>query len=378
MNVLMITAMLAMPMQAQTDTTLMVGNAEKVHVETLGGSITIRVWDEDRVRVQAEHSNRTYVAIETGSREIHVESEARRGPANVVDFVLTVPRRMALELEANYGDIVIEGADGEVVAETVQGDVTLIGGRGTIEIEATVGNITVEGADGTIDIESSGADIRVTDSRGEIYAETAGGSIILQDVRPTVVDVGSTGGRVHYDGSLDPGGTYFFGAHGGSITIVVGEEARASFNVATVHGSITSNLAGQAESFRGGERHQFQVGGGGAIVEAETYGGRIRILRRGSEGTEAPTPRRDPVREAAVWAPMVPDGGWGVAVPFAHAISEAVGVAVAPEVAASIVPEVSVAIATAVAPIVDVDVDVHDHRERRRERVRPPAATIRR
>lgn len=355
MNVLMMAAMLAMPMQAQTDTTVMVGNAEKVHVETLGGSITVRMWDEDRVRIQAEHSNRTYVDIETGSREIHIESEARRGPANVVDFVLTVPRTMALELEANYGDITIEGSDGEVVAETIQGDVTIIGGRGTIEVEATVGQIIVEGADGTIDLESSGADIRVSDSRGEIYAETAGGSIILENVRPTAVDIGSTGGRVHYDGALDPGGTYFFGAHGGSITIVVGEEDRASFNVATVHGSITSNLTGRAESFRGGERHMFDVGGGGAIVEAETYGGRIRILRRGSEGAEAPSPVRREVREAA-WAPMPLMHGRRVAVPVAEAI------------------------AWAVAPVVevdldlDVDVDLDHHRPRA---PRPPA-TIRR
>ena len=99
MNAMLLGAMLVMaPMQAQTDTTVAVGNAEKVNVETLGGSITVRVWDEDRVRVQAEHSNRTYVEIETGSREIHIESEARRGPANVVDFVVTVPRWMGLEL----------------------------------------------------------------------------------------------------------------------------------------------------------------------------------------------------------------------------------------------------------------------------------------
>ncbi|MEM7415816.1 MAG: hypothetical protein AAF389_10000 [Gemmatimonadota bacterium] len=361
MNAMLLGAMLVMaPMQAQTDTTVAVGNAEKVHVETLGGSITVRVWDEDRVRVEAEHSNRTYVEIETGSREIHIESEARRGPANVVDFVVTVPRWMGLELDANYGDIVIEGSDGEVQAETVQGDVTIVGGRGTIEVDATMGTILVDGADGIIDIESSAADIRVVRSSGEIYAETAGGSIILEDVRPRAVDVGSTGGRVHYDGSLDPGGTYFFGAHGGSITLVVGEEARASFNVATVHGSITSNLAGRAESLRGGERHQFDVGGGGAIVEAETYGGRIRILRRGSEGSEAPTPRRTP-RDVA-WAPIahVPVAPM-VAPVIAPMVSAAVDIVVAPVIAPAIAQALSIAIPMAPS-----------------ETTRVPAATIRR
>ena len=390
MNAMILGAMMVMaPMQVQTDTTVAVGSAEKVDVETLGGSITVRVWDEDLVRIQAEHSNRTYVDIDTGSRQIHIEAEARRGPANVVDFVITVPRYLGLELDANYGDITIEGSDGEVQAETVQGDVTIIGGRGTIEVDATMGSIFVEGADGIIDIESSAADIRVVDSRGEIYAETAGGSIVMENVRPTAVDVGSTGGRVHYDGFMDPGGTYFFGAHGGSITIVVGEEARASFNVATVHGSITSNLSGQAEGFRGGERHMFEVGGGGAIVEAETYGGRIRLLRRGSEGSEAPR-RRDPARDQDVaWAPMAPMApaiadrvtpavsavvAPAVGAEISAAIAPAISAVWAPAVSASVAPAVSAALAVAFDPDIDLDFDWD---ERREDENRPPA-TIRR
>ena len=311
MNGLILGAMMALSMVQQTDTTFEVGSAQVLNVETLGGSIEVTVWDEDRIRVQAEHSSRTFIEIDRGRREIRVESEARRGPANLVDFRITVPRSLGLDLEAQYGDVTIEGSDGTIKAETLQGDVTIIGGRGTIEVEATIGSIRVEGADGKIEIESSAADIHVVDSSGEIYAETAGGTIVLENVRPSVVDVGSTGGRVHYDGTFEPDGTYFFGAHGGSITIVVPQNASASINVATVHGSISSNLGGEVESLRGGERHRIEVGGGGALVEAETYGGRIRLLRRGSEGSDAPAPRRNRIREdggegwlaeAAAWA----------------------------------------------------------------------------
>lgn len=386
MNALILGAMMAMsPFQAQTDTIVDVGNAEKVHVETLGGSIRVLVWNEQRVRVQAEHSNRTYIDIETGSREIHVESEARRGPANIVDFVITVPRRMALELEANYGDITIEGADGEVQAETVQGDISIIGGRGMIEVEATTGSILIDGADGKIDIESSAADIRVVNSSGEIYAETAGGTIVLENVDPTSVDVGSTGGRVHYDGAFRQGGTYFFGAHGGSITIVVGEEAQASFNVATVHGSISSNLSGTAQSMKGGERHQFDVGGGGAIVEAETYGGRIRILRRGSAGTAAPTRNRSPNRDGeglhlADAAGL--HGEWSHL--WSHDVSVEVDVAIAPAVAAEVARDIRVAIAPAfdveIAAVVAASVAPALARSRpdRRDRRDAPDGAIRR
>jgi hypothetical protein len=194
----------------------------------------------------------------------------------------------------------------------------------------------------------------VVNSSGEIYAETAGGTIVLENVDPTSVDVGSTGGRVHYDGAFRPGGTYFFGAHGGSITIVVGEEARASFNVATVHGSITSNLSGTAQSMKGGERHQFEVGGGGAIVEAETYGGRIRILRRGSEGTAAPTRARNPNRDSEglhlADRTELHEDSWGHL--LGDEMSDDIDVAIAPAVAVAVSRLVDVAL----APVVDVQV----------------------
>ena len=261
MNGMIVGALMALSMVQQTDTTFALEGAESLSVETLGGSISIGVWDEDRIRVKAEHSTRTYIEIDRRRRGIRIESEARRGPANLVDFEITVPRRLALRLEAQYGDITIDGSDGAIEAETLQGDVTIHGGRGNVQVQSTMGTILVDGADGRIEIESSAADIHVVNSSGEIYAETAGGTIVLENIDASSVDVGSTGGRVHYAGSFQPGGTYFFGAHGGSITIVVPEGARASFNLATIHGSITSNLNGQAESLRGGQRHTITVGG---------------------------------------------------------------------------------------------------------------------
>ena len=386
MNGLVIGALMALSMVQQTDTILELDGAELLSIETMGGSIEVNVWDEDRIRVQAEHSTRTYLEIERrrSGREIDIEPEARRGPANIVDLVVTVPRGLALKLDGQYADLRIEGADGAVEAETMQGEVYIVGGRGNIKVESTMGSIYVEGADGVIEIESSASDIHVVDSSGEIYAESAGGSIILENVSPRAVDVGSTGGRVYYDGSFDPSGTYFFGAHGGTLTIVVGEEARASFNVATVHGSISSNLRGEAESFQRGKRHEFDIGGGGAIVEAETFGGRIRLLRRGTEGSQAPVrrrPVRDQVRDDAEFGVAVPDLARRLADRLTPELSTEWGALLGPRVAAAVSPAVSLAVsprvAAAVSPRVDVDWEFDFRWDRAEGRSHPPA-TIRR
>lgn len=288
MNGLMIGALVALGAMQQTDTTFALDGAERLEVEALGGSIRVDTWDREEIRVRADHSTRTFVVVERRRGTVQVESEARRGPANIVDFHITVPRALALALEGQYGDVIVEGSDGAVEVETLRGEVTIRGGRGDVRVANTVGNVLVEGASGRIDVESTAGDVRIVSSSGEILAESTGGAVVLENVSASSVDVGSVGGRVHYAGTFQAGGTYFFGAHGGSITIVVPEGTSATLRLASLHGSITSNLGGEVQSYRSGERHQIDVGGGGALVEAETYGGRIRIVRAGTEGSEPP------------------------------------------------------------------------------------------
>ncbi len=291
MNGIVIGAMMALSLVQQTDTVFAADDATRLEVDSPGGSIVIGVWDRDEIRVQAEHSTRTFVEIRRRGQRIRVEAEARRGPANIVDFVITVPRNFNVEADGMYTDITIEGVNGEVEASSLRGEVTVRGGRGVVKAESVQGRVLVEGAQGRIELESAANELRVRNSSGDIVAESAGGSIILENITATSVDVGTVGGRVFYDGTFARGGTYFFGSHGGTVTLSVPDGTNASMMLATVHGTITSNLAGAPQRFEKGQRNSFQVGTGGAIVEVETFGGRIRVMRKGSEGTSAPAPR---------------------------------------------------------------------------------------
>ncbi len=291
MNAVLIGALVALTAVQQTDTVIPLEGATRLEIEAAGGSIRVATWDRNEIRIQAEHSSRTFIDIDRSATTVSVEADARRGPANLVDFVLTVPPTLELELDGMYTDMVVEGADGAVSAETLQGDVTIRGGRGSVEVGAVSGRILVEGARGVVDVETAAGDIRVRDSSGEIYGESAGGDIVLEDMRATAVDVGAVGGRVYYRGTFDPEGAYFLGSHGGSVTVVVPDGVGATFNLATVHGTITTNLEGAPRSFERGKRHRFEVGGGGALVEVETFGGRIAVLREGSPGARPPAER---------------------------------------------------------------------------------------
>lgn len=288
MNAVLIGALVALGAMQQTDTVIPLEGATRLEVDAPAGSISVGTWDRDEIRVQAEHSTRTFVDIGRSGATIDLEAEARRGPANLVDFVLTVPRGLDLELDGMYTDIVVEGAEGEVEVDNLQGDITIRGGRGRVTAGTVSGRIDVDGAEGVVDVESAAGDIRISNTAGEVYGESAGGDIVLEGMRATTVDVGVVGGRVYYGGTFDPGGTYFFGSHGGSVTLSVPAGTAASMSLGTVHGSVTSNLEGAPQRFEPGRRHTFDVGGGGALVEVETFAGRILVLREGSPGALPP------------------------------------------------------------------------------------------
>jgi len=289
MNGIVVGALMVMGMmQQQTDTVIPLEGATRIEVEAPGGTVTVGVWDRSEVRVQAEHSMRTYVDIDRQGSTLDIEADADRGPANIVDFVITVPRSLDVEVDGMYTDIVIEGVDGEIEADAGQGNLTIRGGSGLVRAESVTGRILIEGARGRVEAESAAGEIRIRNASGEILAESAGSDIVLENVTATAVDVGSVGGRLYFSGSFAPSGTYFFGSHGGTVTLALPADVAASFTLSTLHGSITSNLTGAPERFQQGRRNSFTVNGGGAVVEVETFGGRIRVMRQGTEGAAPP------------------------------------------------------------------------------------------
>lgn len=278
MSGLTVGALMALALIQQTDTVLALDGATRLAVEAPGGSITVTAWDRPEVRIRATHSSRSFVEIRRRGSTIDVELEASRGPATIVDFRIDAPATLGLDLEGMYTQIVVEGMRGEVSAETFD-NVRVVGGS-DVKVSSVHGEVTVEGADGRVEVETVGKAARVADSAGEVYVESVGGGVTLENLRVRVVEAGSVGGAIRYSGTLQDGGRYYFGTHGGSVEIGVPENANATFNLATVHGGFTSDLAGAPERLARGRRTSFSVGSGSALVEVETFGGRISIVRR--------------------------------------------------------------------------------------------------
>jgi len=277
MNSILIGALMALSAVQQTDTTFAVGTARFLDVDNDGGEVIVTAWERNEIRVRAEHSRRSTIEIDHGRNVIELDADARGGGSGIVEYEITVPRDFGLRIDGMYVDIAIDGVHGDIQAESLQGDIVILGSRGNLEVESTTGKVRIEDAEGRLQIESVSDEIRIVNARGDVVAESVGGNILMQDMRARNVDVGTVGGRITYSGSIESGGLYFFGSHGGSIDLIVPEGSGAEVSLASLHGAVGAQVPGAPQRFERGARTNFQMGEGDAVIEAETFGGRITI-----------------------------------------------------------------------------------------------------
>ncbi len=270
----------ALALTQQTDTTVPVRAGARLEVHNYGGEIAVKTWSRNAVRVVADHSSRDRISVDASEQVVRVKTEpGRRGPSQI-DYAVTVPAWMALNLSGVYTDIKVDGAQNEITAETVQGEVTVLGGSGNVSLKSVMGAVTLEKARGRIDLSSVNEEIRATDVSGDITAETVNGDITLIQIESANAEANTVNGDITYDGTIKDGGRYRFGTHDGDVRVAVPEKANASVSVSTFNGDFNAcfpvQLTGKTK-----HRFNFTLGSGSARLELESFSGDIKICRPG-------------------------------------------------------------------------------------------------
>jgi DUF4097 and DUF4098 domain-containing protein YvlB len=264
-----------------SDTTVSVRANARLELDNFGGSIRVRTWDRNQVRVRAEHGRRDWVSVSASGSVVRVEAESRNGIAHTVDYEITVPAAMSLDLSGNDTSIDVEGVRGEVDAETVQGNVTVSGGSGRVRLESVQGQIILRNARGRIDVSTVNRGIYLTDVTGDVVAETVNGPIVMEGVQASTVDAATVNGTILYDGAIRDGGDYLMSTHNGSIWLVVPNGTNANVNVSTFNGKLDASFPISLKESTNRKRFSFALGSGSAQIDLETFGGDVRFRRPG-------------------------------------------------------------------------------------------------
>ena len=274
-------ALTALALLQQVDTTVPAQQGQRLVVDSYGGEIDVKTWARNAVRVEADPSSRTNIEVSTAGGAVEVRTEGRRGPPAAVDLHITAPAWMGLDLSGVYTDVTVNGTRGPISVETVQGEVDVTGGDGLVSLRSVQGSVRLKGAKGRIQVNSVNEDVRVSDAVGEIAAETVNGEIILERVDATSLEATTVNGDVGYDGPIRASGRYTLSSHNGDITLAMAPTSSATVNVSTFNGEFESDFPVTLREARKGKRFSFILGGGSAQVSLESFQGTVRLVRPG-------------------------------------------------------------------------------------------------
>jgi len=279
--------MLALTLAASTDQTVDVKRGVRLEVHTFTGDVNIKTWNRDAVRVEAEHSDRQTIEIRPGDQSLVVRGRSRIGPMSSVDFTITVPTWMAVNVNGTGTDVVLDGVGGDVNVETTRGDIRLRGGSGFISVKSVQGSITIENAKGRIEAQTVNDSVRVADTSGDLTVATTNGSIVLERIDTANLDASTVNGMIGFDGSIRDKGSYRLTTHNGAVSMAIPERVNATLRVRTYGGSFRSTFPLKLDDQDRQNRFTLTLGDGSARIELESFNGSIALRRPGEPRPQA-------------------------------------------------------------------------------------------
>lgn len=261
-----------------TDTTVTVPAGARLRLDNQGGDITIHAWDRNQIRIQADHSSRTSVEVDVRGQVVQLGARGRRGVAGLVDYTLTVPASMAIELGGMYAEIAIDGVKGPVKAQTLDGNISLKGGGESVNLSTVNGHIDVSGARGRVELHAVSDGVTASDIQGELIIESVSGDLDLRRIDAKSVDVQTISGEITFEGRVVDAGSYSFTTHSGEVTLAIPEASNATVTLSSANGDLNTNFAVKTER-ETRRRHTYRLGTGSASVDVETFSGDLNLVR---------------------------------------------------------------------------------------------------
>ena len=274
--------------QNSVDTTFAVRAGTRLDVQGMSGSVTVRQWNRNQIRVVAEY-DRGRVDFQISPSQLTVRSENRRGHADVA-YTISVPVGTPVEVSnALNMDVAVTGVCGPVNITTVSGDIELQCVDGEASVGSVSGDVSVSDVRGPIEINATSGDVELRGARGPVSVRAVSGDVTLSEISHPEVDVETVNGEVDYSGRILENGRYRFSSHSGDVSIAVTGNLTAIFTVSTFSGDFESEYPITLNpGTRVSKEWEFQIPASGSLsnaarVRLNSFSGAIS-LRRGAGG----------------------------------------------------------------------------------------------
>lgn len=162
-------------------------------VDTVQVKVVKTAYDSTQARADAEVKGIDYSIEQTGG-VITLQYEIPRSMnfsnnVNTVDFIVTVPTEVTVDVDNNFGEVSVSDTKGNVVIENDFGDVTVENIEGAVSVQTNSGEVaatSLAAGSGNIDLRSDFGNIILQKAGAkDIVLDSNSGTISLSEVRAT-------------------------------------------------------------------------------------------------------------------------------------------------------------------------------------------------
>lgn len=248
-----------------------------LNIVNAAGAVTLRSGNGHQAVVSyTVHSDKVEVDQNTTENKQRVEfrthalADARPTAEEArVDYEITVPAGVAVNVTTASAPITAENLSGELGLSSETGQITITRiSKSHLHVRSLTSAVSLK------DVTSSRVDI-----------QSAGGTVKLDDVTGQRVSVGTTSGDINYRGDCSGGGDYLFTTHSGAIDMKLPETASVDLTARSANGTVENAFPMQEKSHhtyppQQGRSFSGTSNSGSSSVELQSFSGKIRVKKQ--------------------------------------------------------------------------------------------------
>lgn len=254
-------------------------NASRLRIENADGHVRVFTHSENSLTVQAAirvylmdelpdlsipDYAQTLLVAQQESNVIRLVTEPGTRPDGLylsVDYLITAPIGIALDVDCGHGNVWVSKGCGEVSVRGLNTDIEVVQPQGAVHAETTNGRIRVTDAP---------ADASLRTVNGTIYAHQSGGMLDASTIN---------GGIVAHILSGEVSACRLTCKNGG-VTVIFHADASATVNATTAQGVIRSDVLMESENaLNTRQKVRGWFGNGWTVLTVDSLNGDIRLVR---------------------------------------------------------------------------------------------------
>ncbi len=272
-----------------------------VNLRNLSGSIEVKTWDKDEVKIDAlkvsradslqkaeDNAKEVKIVIEEKGNCLCIETEYpeqrsiwKKKSLNVsVNYLLTIPDKASVDVNSASGSVDLEKIGGAVKVKAISGHIEIRGAAKGVDCEAASGDLSVVDVVGDSYLKTMSGEIAIDRVKGSIRAEAISGAVEMRNISEAKFVQGKAlSGSIVYEGKINPEGRYELETQSGKVEMRLPADSSFELEARTFSGKVESDFEIRISGSISAREVFGVVNKGGAVVKLSVLSGNIDLRK---------------------------------------------------------------------------------------------------